>query len=40
VKPSPIRRKYLKKFRSEIKAAGRFFAYLGLAKADKRSPLG
>jgi hypothetical protein len=36
--PDPT--KYLEKFRSEIKTTGRFFAYLGLAKADKRSPLG
>ena len=32
--------KYLKKFQSEIKTTGRFFEYLGLAKAEKQSPLG
>jgi hypothetical protein len=32
--------KYLKKCRSEIETTGQFFAYLGLAKADKHSPLG
>jgi hypothetical protein len=38
VEPDPA--KYLKKFHSEIKTTGRFFEYLGLAKADKKSPLG
>jgi hypothetical protein len=32
--------KYLEKFSSEIKTTGRFFEYLGLAKADNHSPLG
>ncbi len=32
--------KYLMEFRSEIETTGRFFEYLGLAKADKKSPLG
>jgi hypothetical protein len=32
--------KYLKKCRSEIETTGQCFAYLGLAKADKHSPLG
>jgi hypothetical protein len=32
--------KYLKKFRSGIKTTGNFFRFLGLAKADKQSPLG
>lgn len=38
VEPDPA--KYLDKFRSEIETTGQFFAYLGLAKADKQSPLG
>jgi hypothetical protein len=38
VEPDPV--KYLKKFQSEIKTTGRFFEYLGLAKADNQSPLG
>lgn len=32
--------KYLMEFRSAIETTGRFFEYLGLAKADKKSPLG
>ncbi len=32
--------KYLKKCRPEIETTGRLFAYLGLAKTDKQSPLG
>jgi hypothetical protein len=36
--PDPA--KYLKKFESDIKTTGRLFEYLGLAKADKQSPLG
>jgi hypothetical protein len=32
--------KYLKKFRSEIRTTGRLFEYLGLARADKQSPMG
>jgi hypothetical protein len=38
VEPDPA--KYLEKFRSEIKTTGELFEYLGLAKADKQSPLG
>jgi hypothetical protein len=38
VEPDPA--KYLKKFESDIKTTGRLFEYLGLAKADKQSPLG
>jgi hypothetical protein len=38
VEPDPA--KYLMEFRSEIETTGRFFEYLGLAKADKQSPLG
>ena len=38
VEPDPA--KYLDKFRSEIEIIGRFFAYLGLAKLNKRAPLG
>jgi hypothetical protein len=38
VEPDPAR--YLKRFRSEIKATGRLFEYLGLAKPDKQSSLG
>ena len=36
--PDPA--KYLKKFQSDIKTTGRLFKYLGLAKAEKQSPLG
>jgi hypothetical protein len=32
--------KYLKKCRFEIETTGQLFIYLGLAKADKQSPLG